>query len=145
MGTSKGLNKYWKVEDLSKQFEKYKKNLIDNPRIKIEYVGKDGIRTETPLKTPLTMSGFEVHCYKEGLTIQDYFDNRDKRYADYVTICTHIRKEIRQDQIEGGMVGQYNSSITQRLNGLTDKKEIKQVEPKEIVITLHNAKDNKVD
>jgi hypothetical protein len=145
MGTSKGLNKYWKVEDLSKQFEKYKKNLIDNPRIKIEYVGKEGIRTETPLKVPLTMAGFEVHCYNEGLTIQDYFNNRDKRYTDYVAVCTHIRKEIRQDQIEGGMVGQYNSSITQRLNGLTDKKEIKQVEPKEIVITLHNAKDNKVD
>ena len=121
------------------------KNLIDNPRIKIEYVGKDGIRTETPLKVPLTMAGFEVWCYKAGCDVQNYFDDNGGRFADYKVICTHIRKEIRQDQIEGGMVGQYNSSITQRLNGLTDKKEIKQVEPKEIVITLHNAKDNKVD
>ena len=32
--------------------------------------------------------------------------------------------EIRQDQIEGGMSGIYNPSITQRLNGLTDKSEV---------------------
>jgi hypothetical protein len=31
---------------------------------------------------------------------------------------------IRQDQIEGGMVGQYNPSITQRLNGLTEKTDV---------------------
>jgi hypothetical protein len=36
-----------------------------------------------------------------------------------------ILDEIRNDQIEGGSVGQYNASITQRLNGLTDKQEIK--------------------
>jgi hypothetical protein len=32
---------------------------------------------------------------------------------------------IRNDQIDGGMVGQYNSSITQRLNGLVEKTENK--------------------
>jgi hypothetical protein len=40
-----------------------------------------------------------------------------------VTICTHIKEIVRQDQIEGGMVGQYNPSITQRLNGLKEQTE----------------------
>ena len=34
-----------------------------------------------------------------------------------------IREVIRRDQIEGGMVGQYNPSITQRLNGLKEQTE----------------------
>jgi hypothetical protein len=46
-------------------------------------------------------------------------------YDDYMTICSRIKEQIRQDQIEGGMVGQYNPSITQRLNNLTDKQEHK--------------------
>ena len=39
-------------------------------------------------------------------------------------ICTRIRAEIRQDQIDGGMAGIYNTSITQRLKGLVDKSDI---------------------
>jgi hypothetical protein len=34
-----------------------------------------------------------------------------------------VRKAVRNDQIEGGMVGQYNASITQRLNGLKEQTE----------------------
>ena len=52
-----------------------------------------------------------------------YFANSDNKYDDYLTICNNIREIIRQDQIEGGMAGIYNSSITQRLNNLVDKQE----------------------
>jgi hypothetical protein len=48
----------------------------------------------------------------------------DQSYSAYLPICSHIKKLIRQDQIEGGMVGQYNPSITQRLNGLTEKTDV---------------------
>jgi len=44
-------------------------------------------------------------------------------YDKYSSVCSRVREAIRQDQIEGGMVGQYNASITQRLNNLTDKQE----------------------
>jgi hypothetical protein len=47
----------------------------------------------------------------------------DNRYSNYIAICSRIRKSIRKDQIEGGMVGQYNPSITQRLNGLKEQTE----------------------
>jgi hypothetical protein len=44
-------------------------------------------------------------------------------YEQYLPICRVIRQMIRQDQIEGGMAGIYNPSITQRLNGLVEKTQ----------------------
>jgi hypothetical protein len=53
-----------------------------------------------------------------------YFFNRDNEFSEYATIITRIKEEIRQDQIEGSMVGQYNSNLTARLQGLVDKQEV---------------------
>ena len=121
-----GKHKYIETpEKMYSLFEAYKKEVKDNPRKKHTFVGKDGNSEFELLERPLTLEGFE--CYVADLgEIQDlsnYFANYDNKYSDYLTICTRIRKEIRRDQIEGGMVGQYNASITQRLNGLADKKE----------------------
>ena len=60
-----------------------------------------------------------------------------KRYLEFTAICSRIRKEIREDQITGGMVGQYNASITQRLNNLKE-----QVEQTNIEQPLFNLSDN---
>jgi hypothetical protein len=78
-----------------------------------------------PMQRPLTIEGFENWCADNDIIedLGDYFKNKDDRYSDYAPICSRIKKTIRQDQIEGGMVGIYNPSITQRLNGLVDKKE----------------------
>ena len=51
-------------------------------------------------------------------------DNTDGRYSAYRTVCSHIKKEIRNDQITGGMVGQFNPSITQRLNALKEQTDV---------------------
>lgn len=84
---------------------------------------------ELPMQRPLTLEGFENWCFENGIIndLGHYFANTDNRYSDYCTICSRIKKMIRQDQIEGGMVGIYNPSITQRLNGLSDsvKQDIK--------------------
>lgn len=121
-----GKNKYIETPDkMWELFVEYRDDVKSNPRIKTEYVGKDGERVGTPLERPLTMSGFECYIADKGIaqTIDQYFSNQDGLYNDYMGICTRIRKAIRQDQIEGGMVGQYNSSITQRLNGLVDRQQ----------------------
>ena len=67
----------------------------------------------------------------DALGVDQYFANQENMYDDYLGICRAIRNDIRTDQIEGGMVGQYNASITQRLNNLVDKQEqtIKQEQP----------------
>ena len=110
-------------EQLKELFDKYKSEVKANPRIKSVFGGKEFEERAEPLERPLTMEGFELFCWEQVGCVEEYFRNKDKRYEEYTTICSRIRKAIRQDQIEGGMVGQYNPSITQRLNGLTERVE----------------------
>jgi hypothetical protein len=36
--------------------------------------------------------------------LSHYLCNLDNRYSEYVAICSRIKRNVRQDQIEGGMV-----------------------------------------
>lgn len=132
-------------EKMWEYFESYAKETKDNPRYKIEYVGKDGERVKTPLERPLTIEGFELWMAKNEIIsdLSQYFANTEQRYTEYQTICSRIRKAVRNDQIEGGMVGQYNASITQRLNGLKEQTENTNIEKplfKEIDINIDEEK-----
>lgn len=120
-------------EILLNLFEEYHKEVKSNPRTKHVFVGKDAVSEREELERPLTIEGFEIHCFEKGIIndLGDYFSNKNDKYSEYSTICSHIKKVIRKDQIEGGMVGQYNASITQRLNNLIDKQqhEVKMEQP----------------
>jgi hypothetical protein len=123
-------------QKMKELFDAYKKEVKSNPRIVYEFVGKDGVEVQKKLERPLTIEGFYVFvCEHEDTSfdtdypdLSDYFENKDKRYNEYIRICSRIKKEIRKDQIEGGMVGQYNASITQRLNGLKENTETTVIE-----------------
>jgi hypothetical protein len=126
MGTSRGHGKYIETpEKMWEYFEAYRSQVKSNPRTKTVFPGKDAIPQHEPLERPLTVEGFENWCADAGIIedLSNYFANTKGNYSDYSTICSRIRRVIRQDQIEGGMVGQYNASITQRLNSLVDKQE----------------------
>jgi len=112
-------------DDLMKAWDAYKKDLEIQSQewIKVQYVGKEGERKEDPYKMPMTLEGFEVFCYYNYGNVGQYFDNKDGYYDDFVAVCSHIRKEIRANQITGGLLGVYNPSITQRLNGLNERTE----------------------
>lgn len=106
-------------------FLAYKNEVKSNPRKKMVFGGKDFNSDFELLERPLTIEGFENYLADNNI-LQDashYFANTNGDYKEYCTICTRIRKAIRQDQIEGGMVGQYNPSITQRLNNLVEKTQ----------------------
>jgi len=116
-----GKHKYIETpEKLMELFESYKASR--QPR-EIQKATAAGVKSEwhTP---PLTMEGFENYCYNVIGCVEQYFKNQAGLYTEYIPICSHIKRLIRQDQIEGGMVGQYNPSITQRLNGLTEKTDV---------------------
>jgi hypothetical protein len=116
-----GKHKYIETpEKLQELFEQYKGSL--KPR-EIQKATAAGVKSEFH-KPPLTFEGFLNFCEDTICCVHQYFENRDNRYLEYVNICTRIRRLIRQDQIEGGMVGQFNPSITQRLNGLTEKTDV---------------------
>lgn len=114
-------------EKMWELFVKYATLTKQSPRYRTQFVGRDGVMVKEPLERPLTLEGFELYLAEEGIIedFQQYFENRDGRYEQYVYICSRIKKSIRKDQIEGGMVGQYNPSITQRLNNLVEKTENK--------------------
>jgi hypothetical protein len=111
-------------EEMYQLFEAYKANR--KPR-EIQKATVKGVVSEFHMP-PLTMEGFDVYVMNyEGTQskgVEQYFSNREGRYSAYVDICSRIKREIRNDQIEGGMVGQYNASITQRLNNLTEKTDV---------------------
>lgn len=112
-------------EKLYEYFNQYKDWVKNNPITIEDYVGKDAIRVMRQKPRCLTIEGFENYLANKDIIqhLSDYFANTDNNYNDYSTICSRIKKEVRQNQIEGGMAGIYNPSITQRLNGLVDKKE----------------------
>lgn len=123
-----GKHKYIETpEKMWELFAEYKTLTKQSPRYRTQFVGRDGVMVKEPLERPLTMEGFELFLFENDVItdVSDYFENKDNRYADYIPICSRIKKAIRKDQIEGGMVGQYNPSITQRLNGLVEKTDNK--------------------
>jgi len=123
-----GRNKYIETpEKLLEMFKEYKLFTKSNPRFRHQLSQKTAEMIREPLEVPLTMEGFKVFAYNEfNVTIHHYFTNPENAYENYRSICTHIKDEIRLDQIQGGMVGQYNPSITQRLNGLVEKSQVEQ-------------------
>lgn len=113
-------------EDLWTTFVQYRDWVEKNPIRKMVFVGKDGNKEWEDLPRPLTNEGFGNFCWEKGYgETQQYFINQDGFYDEYISICRTIKAIIRQHQIEGGMAGIYNPSITQRLNGLTEKQEVK--------------------
>jgi len=113
-------------EVLFELFKAYRIETKSNPFKIKDWIGKDIKEVFREKEKPLTMEGFKAYCFEKGIIsyLGDYFCNKDDRYKEFADICRAIKNIIRQDQIEGGMANIYNSSITQRLNGLAEKQEI---------------------
>lgn len=123
-GRKKGIKT---PEIMTEMFQSYKLFRKSNPRQKFHLNQRTGDMVAEPLEVPLTMEGFSIFCFnKYNVSISEYFKARiskegiheDSGYGIFSQVCSRIKMEIREDQIIGGMVGQYNPSITQRLNSL---------------------------
>lgn len=136
MARTKGTKYIETPERMWQLFCDYKAWIKKNPIKVTDWVGGMAKRVERTKERPLTMEGFEVYCYNNNIIndLGDYFSNKNNKYEEYSTICSRIKKEIRTEQIEGGMSGIYNPSITQRLNGLTEK--IQEDGTKEVTIKV---------
>lgn len=112
-------------------FTQYREATKANPIKQHDYSGKDAVEIYRQKERPLTMEGFENYVAdipKMPKALDHYFANIDGIYPEFLAICSRIKRAIRQDQIEGGMAGIYNPSITQRLNGLVERKEVRTFE-----------------
>ena len=132
-----------KMWELFKDYEFYAKS---NPIIVEDYVGKDAELVKRKKEVPLSVDSFEDYLFELGIIndLGDYFSNKDERYTEYATICRAIKRKCRKDQINGGMAGIYNPSITQRLNGLADTKEIESKVTQTTKIDLSNYTDEEL-
>lgn len=121
-------------------FLEYEEWVRNNPIKVQDFVGKDGDEVFRQKNRPLTMEGFENYVFNKGIAtdLDQYFGNAEGGYNNFLSVCSRIRKTIRQDQIEGGMAGIYNPSITQRLNSLVDK--IQEDGNKEVTIKVKYEK-----
>lgn len=114
-------------EHLWQLFEEYVKETKGNPIKVHDFVGQLATEVHRKKERPLTMGSFEVFVSKreEVRTLVHYFNNTAGKYEEYIEVCEIIKKVIQADQIEGALAGIYNSNLTARLNGLTDKTESK--------------------
>ncbi len=138
-----GIHKYIPTpERMWELFTEYKKETKMFPIKVTDWVGGAAVEVERKKEKPLTMEGFYNFLDARDVITDatDYFENKDNRYADFIRICSRIRREIRQDQIEGGMAGIYNPSITQRLNNLVEK--VQEDGSKELTIKVKYERKN---
>lgn len=106
-------------------WNEYKRFIDSNPDIQ-EVATAKGV-VELRIKKPYLRQGFESYAYnKLGHHISQYIDNQDNGYTEFLGVITHIRKEWENDQISGSLTGRYKApNLVARLNGLTEKQEIK--------------------
>lgn len=125
MARPKGTKNIETPERMMELFLAYKEKVKNNPILKHDFVGGAGKSVQRKIERPLTLEGFSVYCFENGIikSVHDYFKNLNDAYADFSPICHTIKEMIRNDQIEGGMAGIYNPSITQRLNNLVERQE----------------------
>lgn len=106
-------------------FLNYKEYIKSHPVLIQDFVGKDADEVERKKEQPLSMESFENWVADNGgpWSLEHYFMNYEGRYEEFISVCARIKREIRADQIRGGLVGIYNPSITQRLNNLVERTE----------------------
>lgn len=111
-------------EELWDAFLKYKEFTKANPILVHDFVGKDGTEIYRKKEVPLTIEGFKSWLYDESdWKVYDIDNYLDGTHKEFIGISTRIKQAIRRDQIQGGMAGIYNPSLTARINGLVDKVE----------------------
>lgn len=135
---------YHQPEELLEVWNQYKAHLKEEAKNwpKVQYVGKFGQRVEDHPILPLTFDGFVTWHYNTFKKfVKQYFKNETGLYNEFMPICSHIKDEIRAHQITGGLLGNFNPSITQRLNGLKD--QVEESGSKEMTIRVkYERKDN---
>lgn len=124
-------NIYKNPEEFLTSAYAYFKWCTDNPWYKKEGV-KSGAKTgniiEVPVPRPYTIEGL---CVRMGISKQDFLNYENN--STFSPAIAHIREVIRQHQIEGAIIGIYNTGIVSRMYGMTDKQE-PEATVKELVI-----------
>ena len=94
---------------------------VDNPLIKTIVQGSK--IWEIPKMRAMTIEGLCIFLGVKTQTFNDYYNNKDNRYKDYIGITIRIKEIIRTQKFEGAAAGFLNANIIARDLGLKDKHE----------------------
>lgn len=135
-------------EKLWELFLSYKQHVKNTPIVVKDWVGGMGKEVDREKAIPLSWDGFEIFVMEQGYIsypdLSEYAEGKNESYKDYFPLCRAIKKYCRVDQINGGMVGIFNPSVTQRLTGLAEK--IQEDGTKEVTIKVkYERKGNNTD
>ena len=128
-------------EDMWDKFQEYREWAHKHPWSK-EVVSKGEIHTLMH-ERPLTMFEFASFCEMSYQGLRNYAIRED--HSDYFGVYARIENDIRAFQISGGLCDIYNASLTARLNGIADKKEIDASVTQKEEIDLTKLDDKEVD
>jgi len=79
-------------------------------------------QNKAKVSRPYTLCGFQVWA---GIANWTEFKRPEFRHRpDYLRVINIIETTIKSQQIDGAMVGLYNSNLTARLNGISEKTEV---------------------
>lgn len=113
-------------EKLLEYFREYKEHEEKNRLHKIEYVGREGMRVETPLHYPLSMEGFKSWLFMNGIIsdLSDYVKNKGERYDNFAPIVTHIKEFIFAHNFKGASVQLLNPNLIARQLGIKEQADV---------------------
>jgi len=126
MAAPVGRPKKLTPESLWTYFVQYQKYAKENPKLRHDFVGKDAKEVYRELEIPLTMDGFEIFMWNQGINgdISDYLINKNAAYGEFSTILARIRKIIYDDKLIGAAAGIFNQSIIARDLGLKEQTDL---------------------
>jgi ribosomal protein L11 methylase PrmA len=113
----------------------YFSEVEDNPLIEIDYKGKDADKVELEHPRPFQKDMLALYCHVDWRTIEAL----KKVSEDFLQVVTRIEKTIASQKFEGAAVGFFNPLIIARDLGLTDKQEVKNTQPIQIMIDKDDA------
>ena len=104
---------------LEEAIDEYFEETSDRKWSRKDWVGKDAEPVLREFDTPFTLSGLCVFLGIDDATWALY-----RKREDFIGVITRAEQIIKTHQIEGGMIGHFNSNLTARLNNLKEQTDI---------------------
>lgn len=130
---------YATAQALRRDADAYFRWCDENPIRGQRTVKKDGDEKETrddQFPRPYTFEGLALFV---GLADWHKFVQRNIQRKGFEEVFDYIRNRIRQNQIEGSLVGLYREGLTARLNGIAENLNVKSDVPAPTIVKRYKG------
>ena len=135
-----GRDKIFKTpEILEEAANEYFQWCIDNPLFEI--IIQSAKQWEVPKMRAMTIEGLCIFMDVMTSTFDNYCDDSNESYKDFLGVTTRIRETIRTQKFEGAAAGLLNANIIARDLGLKDKQEIENTNTQPIFQNVSESYD----